>query len=87
MDNPYAVEVLKFSLSFYNYYQLQNFSMKISSSSIKGEISSSVVEGKAKKMVFNNNTQKNKLQKLVTLVLSKLNSDSLCELRTFLNDS
>lgn len=79
--------MLKFSLSFYNYYQLQNFSMKISSSCIKSEEPPSVVEGKGKKMLFNNNTQKGKLQKLVSLVLSKLNTDSLSELRTFVNDS
>jgi hypothetical protein len=84
IDNQYAFEVLKFSLSFYNYYQLQNFSMKISSSCIKNN--SLHIEGKNKKMVFKNIDQKSKLQRLVSLVLSKLNSDSLNDLRTFMND-
>lgn len=39
-----------------------------------------------KYLILENNKQKAKLQKLVSLVLSKINSDSLNDLRTLLDD-
>lgn len=40
-----------------------------------------------KYVLLKNDSQKSKLQKLVSLVLNKLNSDTVEELRTFLDES
>jgi hypothetical protein len=108
IDNPFAYEALKYSLSFYNFYQLKNLSMKISNCVFKDQsldqnnYVSSVITNNNNNTNSNNNTieafkfkkhltlenskQKVKLQKLVSLVLSKLNSDSLNDLRTYFEE-
>jgi hypothetical protein len=61
--------------------------MKIYGSTIKNNsyLSTNVEEkSKVKKIIFENVAQKNKLQKLVSLVISKLNTDSILDLRTFM---
>lgn len=91
MDNHYAYDALKFSLSFYNFYQLKNLTMKISHSIIKDSKSDKIdsihTESLKKSLVFKSLSQKTKLQKLVALVLNKLNSDTLKDLQTFLDEN
>ncbi len=99
IDNPFVYETLKYSLSFFNFYQLKNFSMKISNcvykdrsldqSSYNNNFFANNNSDKAfklkKNIILENTNQKIKLQKLLSLVLSKLNTDCLNELRTNFN--
>lgn len=72
-----------FALSFYNYYQLKSLSLKVMNSPAKKK---NEKEGKINKkhLIFNCESQKFKLHSLVGLVLSKINTTRIGELRNFM---